>query len=108
MKKISIIIVSVAIITSFACKKPAEACFTYSPQVINTYTDIVFDASCSENASTYIWYFGNSEDGESSSEPTITHRFTSPGTYVVTLGIQKDGKKAGKDKLVIQKNITVQ
>ena len=99
---------SVVVVGSFACKKPAEACFTYSPQVINTYTDIVFDASCSQSASGYVWYFGNNDQGESTTEPTITHRFTSPGNYVVTLGIQKDGKKAGKDKLVFQKDITVQ
>ena len=102
------ILASVAMATSFACKKPAEACFTYSPKVINTYTDIVFDASCSQGASGYVWYFGNNEQGESTTEPTITHRFTSPGNYVVTLGIQKEGKKAGKDKLVFQKDITVQ
>ena len=108
MKKLFSVIAIVAIAGSYACKKPAEACFTYSPKVINTYTDVEFDASCSQNASNYIWYFGNSDQGESTTSPTITHRFSSPGNYVVTLGIQKDGKKAGKDKLVLQKDITVQ
>ena len=93
----------------FACRKPTEACFTYSPTgSINTSTDVEFDASCSQNAGKYVWSFGDNTD-LSTVSGTITHRFTVSGTYMVTLGVQsKDGKSGGTDKLIVQRNITVQ
>lgn len=109
MKNVFYILGITSLASAYSCKKPADACFTYSPSVINTYTDVVFDASCSENAGRYVWYFGDDADGEPTDELTITHRFEVPGEYMITLGIQKaDGKKSGRDKLVFQQSITVQ
>lgn len=92
----------------FACRKPTEACFTHSPDNVNTSTDVLFDASCSQNAGRFVWSFGDGEDSSSTSS-TMTHRFTASGTYLVTLGVQSaDGKSSGTDKLIIQQPVTVQ
>lgn len=109
MKKSLYVAAAMGITALFACRKPTEACFTYLPtSSINTNTDVVFDASCSQNAGRYVWSFGDNSDSSTTSS-TITHRFTASGTYQVTLGVQsEDGKSSGTDKLIIQKSVTVQ
>lgn len=92
----------------YSCRKPTEACFTFSPTAINTNTDVTFDASCSQNAGRYVWSFGDNSDSSTTS-PTIIHRFSASGTYTVSLGVQSaDGKSSGTDKLVVQGTVTVQ
>lgn len=71
--------VSIAIVS---CKKDKnndnDACFTVSTSGLYAY----FDASCSKNAESYAWSFGN---GATSSQSNPTQVYNSSGTYQVTL-----------------------
>lgn len=92
-----------------SCTRPTEACFTYSPATITTNTVVEFNASCSENASTYSWNFGDNIPDTLTNSLTITHIFPAAGQYNVTLKAKrKDGMTFGKDKPESTQVITVQ
>src|SRR5947207_4042930 len=81
-----------------------EAKFTFTPSAPEVDVPIVFDASSStagQNASeiaSYSWNFG---DGTASG-PTVTHTFTSPGTFSVTLTVTNDrGLSASSTQAVV-------
>jgi len=64
------------------------ASFIYSPQYPTIEDTITFDASSSYdpdgNITAYNWDFG---DGNTSSGEIVTHRYTTAGTYIVTLTV---------------------
>ncbi len=61
------------------------ACFSYTPGTGNHVGDeISFDASCSANATTYNWDFG---DGNKGTGATTTHAFATAGDFKVILQI---------------------
>lgn len=93
-----------------ACSKPTNTCFTYSPTTaITTNTDIVFNATCSENASSYRWTFGDGTTDTTTHSLTITHKYNTAGTYTVTLNAErKDGVSIRKGKPEQTQTITVQ
>lgn len=92
-----------------SCSKPTEVCFTYAPTIITANTPVTFDASCSDNASFFIWNFGDNTSDTTTTSLTITHMFFSAGQYNVTLQTKrKDGVAFGKDKPVTTQIITVQ
>lgn len=109
MKNISCLLAAAIVSTLFACRKPTEACFSYKPTTgITPSTDVVFDASCSQNVGKYVWSFGDGYDTSTTSS-NITHRYPASGSYTVTLGVQSaDGKSSGTDKLVYQTSLQVQ
>ncbi|MBN1273514.1 MAG: PQQ-binding-like beta-propeller repeat protein [Candidatus Aminicenantes bacterium] len=67
------------------------ACFTMDPESGLFPLTVIFNASCSEdpenNISTYTWDFG---DGDSGTGMSVSHIFTSPGTYTVQLTVSDD------------------
>lgn len=68
-------------IAVFNCKKDKDsndACFNVSTSGLTAY----FDASCSKNAESYAWSFG---DGGVSSQSSPSRTYSSSGTYQVTL-----------------------
>ena len=77
------------LILLFACKDQKDddtildviACFSYSPNEIFENDQIMF-SNCSENANTYIWNFG---DGNVSVDFEPTHKYSTIGTYTITL-----------------------
>lgn len=91
------------------CKKPTSACFVYSPTTVTTATTVTFDASCSEEADTYQWNFN---DGflptPPSSSPIVDHAFLNPGTYSVTLTVERSGRKKRKETLTTSQIVIVQ
>jgi len=65
---------------------PAEACFTMSKSSCELGDcSISFDASCSENAVSYNWGFG---DGNTREGKITNHTYDSIGLYTVTLEIE--------------------
>jgi PKD repeat protein len=79
--------------------------FTFSPSSPTTATPVNFDGASSVAATghtivSYSWSFG---DGASGSGSTVSHHYTSPGTYVVRLTVTDDQGKTN----FITKSVTV-
>lgn len=72
----------------FSCKKETsdapEACFVVSEER-KVGIPILFSTSCSLNADTYHWDFG---DGNSSKEAYPSHTYSEEGDYAVTLTVE--------------------
>jgi parallel beta-helix repeat protein len=64
-----------------------EACIT-APEQIEAGKPAAFNSSCSANASSYAWDFG---DGGISDEANPFHTYQSAGTYTVTLTVSNAG-----------------
>jgi len=64
-----------------------EACFT-APEGLTALTSFTLDASCSKNASTYRWSFG---DGNTSTEASPTHSYNAQGNYNIKLVVTGTG-----------------
>jgi len=71
--------------------KPPHADFTYSPSEPRVGRPVTFDASASTpdggTIVSYIWNFGDGTPEVTETDPTITHLFTSNGTFNVTLTV---------------------
>lgn len=71
--------------------QPPIASFTYSPQHPKVNENITFDASSSYDSDgkivKYEWDFG---DGSIASGKIVTHTYSQPGTYTVTLTVTDD------------------
>lgn len=68
-----------------------NAAFTAQPSRGLAPLEVVFDASASSGSIIdYAWWFG---DGETGSGKTVTHTYTTPGNYIVELGVavQQEG-----------------
>ena len=75
---------------------PPTASFTIIPNPAVVRTPVGFDASGSTRpagvSAGYTWAFG---DGGTASGPVVSHRYTTPGTYAVTLiVVDSDGQSA--------------
>jgi hypothetical protein len=109
MKLNLFIILSACLLIS--CHKDEErlkvkACFTYNPTEVTT-GEVQF-TNCSENATGYLWDFG---DGETSHEKSPKHKFNGSFPYTVTLtayhGNRKDtlSKQLTSEIIVYKPNI---
>ena len=72
-----------------------NACFVVGPEVIAG-VPITFNASCSEQALSYNWNFG---DESSSTDANPTHTYITGGDYTVTLTVTNS---EGKSDEVVQ------
>jgi parallel beta-helix repeat protein len=63
--------------------KTPKACFD-DPGILDAGTPVSFSSSCSENALSFLWTFG---DGSTSTEANPTHTYTQGGTFTVTLTV---------------------
>ena len=89
-------IVVVFTITGFSCSMP-KALFNINETEATAPAIIEFE-NTSENAESYEWDFG---DGNSSTDDSPNHRYTSSGNYTITLKAIKE-KKVRELKKVIQ------
>lgn len=73
----------------YVLPQPPHAAFDYSPKPYPKVDETVtFDASASTpNGGTIISYFWDFGDGEYAYGKIVTHKFTAPGDYVVTLNV---------------------
>ncbi len=109
MKNIFYTLTVTAVIFLTACQKPTDGCFTYSPTTITTTTVVTFNAACSQNASTFIWNFGDNTADTTVHSLTVTHKFSTVGQFTVTLNAKrKDGMTLGKSHPTTTQIITVQ
>lgn len=63
---------------------PVAQIGTIKPEAPTTATELTFEAGSQDAANTYAWSFG---DGNSAFGLLVTHRYTAPGSYVVTLAV---------------------
>jgi PKD repeat protein len=81
---------------TIGCAKDPVPCFTVdkskTPKVNE---EVQFDASCSNDATSYDWDFG---DGTQGSSITVKHKYTAAATYNVTLKT----KNASKNQSITQ------
>lgn len=91
-----------------SCTKPPDACFTFSPENNLANSEIIFNAGCSENVSTFIWEFDDGSADTSVTDAIISHTFISPGIYIVTLTVnRKDGVTFSEGEPITSKVVIV-
>jgi|SRR5690606_14117915 PKD repeat protein len=85
----------------FGCSKP-ESCFNVANEK-SSYAvgEKVKFISCSLDAKKYTWDFGDGEI-KTNADAQITHSFSAPGNYTVTLKVTN-----GSNKDLISKNIAI-
>lgn len=94
------LVLQIFIVFFFSCSKPTNACFAYSQFDLST--DVIFDASCSTNAVTYNWDFGDGSSSQIMTSKSITHHYSNNGTYKVTLTAKRKRLMASKKDKTIQ------
>ncbi len=90
---------SLIVLLTVKCTKRTKACFNYSPTDIKAGDAVIFNASCSKNAFSFIWDFKDSSGKDTTRSKIITHVFKNPGNYNVDLFCpRKDGVTIRKDQ----------
>ncbi len=62
-----------------------KACFSFSPTTIKTGDAVTFSSSCSANAASFAWDFG---DGGTSTDASPSHTYTTAGDFTVSLTVK--------------------
>ncbi len=101
MKKTVFSIFITALLTA-SCSTDPTACFTINKgKDVKLNEEVQFNASCSEDADTYNWNFG---DGATASGVEVKHKYTTEGTYEVTLtALNKGVSDQNKAKVIVTK-----
>lgn len=91
----------IAIIAFASCMKSPMACCEV-PATGTIGQSMIFNSTCSMNASKYEWNFG---DGTTSTEANPMHTYTAAGTYTVKLmAMNNNGKKMNETSKSIKIN----
>jgi len=73
-----------------ACTQEPTACFsTDKNSSVKENEEVQFNAGCSEDALTYNWNFG---DGSTADGALVKHKYSTEGTYEVTLTALNGGQ----------------
>ena len=82
-----------------SCTKTPQACFVTDKGSANTKVneEIKFDASCSKDADSYSWNFG---DGTSQTGYLTKHKYPNAGSYTVILTANHSSKSATMSQVV--------
>lgn len=96
MKSISKIVTKTLIIIAIpfflACSKTPVPCFTVDKgKTAKVNEEVQFNATCSTDADSYSWDFG---DGSTGSGSTVKHKYTTAANYVVKLTASNKSKFA--------------
>jgi PKD repeat protein len=100
MKKSIINLIAIFGLTILAsCTKTPQACFVTDKGSASTHVneEIQFDATCSKDADSYDWEFG---DGTTQTGVTTKHKYTTAGNYTVTLTAHHSSKSASSSQTV--------
>ena len=98
-KNIALVLTIGLTILATSCTKTPEACFVIDNGSANTKVneEIQFDASCSKDADSYFWNFG---DGTSQTGYLTKHKYANAGNYTVILTATHSSKSATLSKVV--------
>ncbi len=82
-----------------SCTKTPQACFVTDKGSANTKVneEIQFDASCSKDADSYSWSFG---DGTSQTGYLTKHKYPNAGSYTVVLTANHSSKSTNISQVV--------
>jgi PKD repeat protein len=83
-------------------KSKPVACFATLPDTIARGQVYTFNAGCSEGALSYVWSFG---DGGVAATAVATHKYTTNGTYTVTLTVVNTEGQSTITKTVTVKSL---
>ncbi len=83
-----------------SCTKTPQACFVTDKGSANSKVneEIQFDASCSKDADSYSWNFG---DGASQTGYLTKHKYPNAGSYTVILTANHSSKSVTLSQVVI-------
>lgn len=98
-KKMNLVLCIGLALLAVSCTKDPQACFVIDKGSDNTKVneEIQFDASCSKDADSYSWNFG---DGASQVGYMTKHKYPNPGSYTVILTANHSSKSATMSKVV--------
>lgn len=75
-----------------SCTKTPTACFSVDKgSMPKVNEEVQFNGSCSTNATSYTWNFG---DGATSTGTSVKHKYATAATYAVTLTVKNRKKTA--------------
>lgn len=78
-----LILVTAGLFVMSSCTKTPSACYSADKgKAAKVNEEVQFDASCSQDATTYTWDFG---DGGTDSGLNVKHKYLNTGVYTVTL-----------------------
>jgi PKD repeat protein len=101
LNTLMVVAVSLLITTSCEETEPPEACFE-PPNALFAGTPSAFNSSCTQNASSFSWNFG---DGGTSTDTNPLHTYADAGSYTVTLVADND--EGDSDEISITVIVTV-
>ena len=87
------------LLINVSCTKTPDACFVTDKGTASTHVneEIQYDASCSNDATSYSWDFG---DGTSSTGITTKHKYLNAGNYSVKLTANNGSKNRSTTQTV--------
>ena len=82
-------------------KEKPVACFAAIADSVTVNTTLTVNASCSQEAVSYAWDFG---DGSTAATISATHSYATPGSYIITLTVTNSNGTATKTETVVVKD----
>ena len=97
-KSVTKVLAISAVVFISSCAKTPEACFTTDKgKTAKVNEEIQFSATCSKDADTYSWDFG---DGATASGSPTKHKYPTAANYTIKLTVGNKSKSASNSQIV--------